>query len=249
MDDVDIVIHLAARVHVMKDNAKTPLEEFRRVNVDGTRKLLLAASNKNVKQIIYLSSIAALGEDEVAHLTEETEARPSTPYGVSKWEAENLIKSFCTEKSINWVILRPPMVYGKEAPGNFKKISNLVQSGFPNPLGAIENKRSFIFIENLVDAIISVINDPASNGNIFHVSDNEAISTTELVNEISKNLNKSIVSLPIPVNILKFIGRLLRKEEMIKKLTNDLTVSNTKIKEKINWNPPFTVYEALKKSI
>ncbi|WP_256380602.1 MULTISPECIES: NAD-dependent epimerase/dehydratase family protein [Paenibacillus] len=249
LNNVDIIIHLAARVHVINETSREPLQEFRRVNVKGTEHLVRSAAIAGVKRFIFMSSIAVVAEQSTVPINEESMAKPETPYGISKWEAEKLVQQISDENAMEWVILRPPMVYGAKAPGNFMRLSNIIRKGTPNPLGAIYNKRSFIFIENLVDAIVLCTQHSKAAGSIYHVSDDEALSTTEFIRQIAKAMNVNLLLIPIPQSLLIFMAGILGKKNLIRKLTESLIIDNSKIKSELGWKPPYTIYKALKNSV
>lgn len=245
---IDTVIHLAARAHVLKESSYSPLDEFRRVNVWGTKRLTTAAAECGVKRFIYLSSIGVVRTISDTLLREESELRPGTPYGISKAEAENAIREIARETGIEIVILRPPLVYGPGVPGNFMRLLSIVNKKVPLPLGRVKNMRSFIYIGNLVDAIIKCIQHPSAANKTFLVSDGEDLSTPELIRRLASALNKPARLVPVPPSLLRLAGAVTRKSAEVERLTGSLVIDSSKIRRELNWTPPFTVDEGLKRT-
>ena len=190
LEGVDIVVHLAARVHVMQDSVSNPLEEFRKINTEATLNLAQAAAESGVKRFIYLSSIKVNGEitDNESVFTEKDEFIPTDPYALSKYEAEQGLLILAEETQMDVVIIRPPLVYGPGVRANFLSMMKWVYKGIPLPFGAIQNKRSLVALDNLVSLILVCIKHPAAANQVFLVSDENDLSTTELLTIISKSL-------------------------------------------------------------
>jgi nucleoside-diphosphate-sugar epimerase len=248
LSQVDCIVHLAARVHQMHDRAAHPLAEFRAVNATATATLALAAAKAGVRRFIYLSSIKVHGE-KTSHdspYQETDQLTPLDPYGISKWEAEQQLRSIAAQTGLEVVIIRPPLIYGPRVKANFLQMMKVVQKDIPLPLGAIRNRRSLIYVENLVDAIQAAIIHPAAANETFLVSDGADLSTPQLIRHIAPSLNKSPKLLPIPVSCLRFIGKLAGKSAAIERLTGSLVVDSSKIRHRLNWTPPYTVDQGLK---
>jgi nucleoside-diphosphate-sugar epimerase len=246
---VQTVVHLAARVHVLQESAHDPLEAFRIVNVEGTRKLAMSAMEAGVKRIIFISSIGVDGAETFAHPYNESSCEaPHSPYALSKWEAEKMLRHMTDDAGMEVVVIRPPLVYGPGAPGNFKAMLQVVAKGIPLPLGAIHNRRSFVALDNLVDLIITCIDHPNAANQNFLVSDGEDLSTTELLQRMAAALGKPARLLPVPLGLLKAGAMLLGKRDIAQRLLGSLQVDISKTKEVLGWLPPVSVDEALKKT-
>jgi nucleoside-diphosphate-sugar epimerase len=250
LSGIKVVVHLAARVHVMKDNTVNPMEAFRKVNINGTLNLARQAAKAGVQRFIFISSIKVNGENTLPGqpYTSEDQPAPIDPYGFSKREAEDELRQLAIETGMDVVIIRPPLVYGPGAKGNFQMMLHWLKKGIPLPLGAIPNKRSFIVLDNLIDLIITCINHPAAANQIFLASDNEDLSTTELLQRLGNALGKPAKLLPLPVWLLNTGAKLLGKRDIAQRLCDSLQVDISKTRTLLNWNPPMTVDEAFKKT-
>jgi nucleoside-diphosphate-sugar epimerase len=247
---IKVVVHLAARVHVMKDNAANPLEASRKVNVNGTLTLARQAAKAGVQRFVFISSIKVNGENTLPTqpYTAETQPAPIDPYGISKREAEDELRQLAIQTGMDVVIIRPPLVYGPGVKGNFQTMLHWLEMGVPLPLGAIHNKRSFVALDNLIDLIVTCINHPAAANQTFLVSDDEDLSTTELLQRLGNALGKPARLLPLPARLLKTGAMLLGKRDIAQRLCDSLQVDISKTRALLNWNPPVTVDEALKKT-
>jgi nucleoside-diphosphate-sugar epimerase len=248
--DVDIVIHLAARVHVMHENTSDPLEEFRRVNVAGTEQLARAAVESGVKRLVYVSSIGVNGlatADDQA-FSEKNKTFPHNAYAISKWEAEQLLLRLSKESELEVVIVRPPLVYGVDAPGNFEKMMKALAQEIPLPLASANNRRSLIYIENLVDALILCAMHPVAEGQTYLVCDGDDVSTPDLLRQLGAAMGHPARLFPCHLALLRFAGHLLGKKEQIERLLGSLRVDSDKIRSELNWRPPYTLHEGLRKT-
>lgn len=244
----DVVIHAAARVHIMDEKVKNPLQEFRRINTEGTLNLAAQAARSGVKRFIFISTIKVNGELTLANqsFTADDLPNPLDPYAISKYEAEQGLKQIAATTKMEVVIIRPPLVYGAGVKGNFQRLLNWLQKGVPLPLGAITNKRSFVALENLSSLIMNCITNPRAANQVFLVSDGEDLSTTELLRRMGLSINKSVYLLPIPQFLLKYTAILLGKREVFERLCGSLQVNISKTKEFLDWEPEVSIYEALK---
>ncbi|AIB11345.1 NAD-dependent dehydratase [Azospirillum argentinense] len=239
LQGMDGVVHLAARVHVMRDRESDPLAAFRRVNTAGTRVLAEAAAAAGVKRMVYLSSVKALAdESRPDELSEETEPDPHSPYGISKLEAERALAEISTRTGLEVAVIRPPLVYGPGVGGNFLRLMQAVDRGIPLPLGALENRRSLIFVGNLADAIQECLTHPQAAGARFLVHDGRPMSTAELVRAIAEALNKPARLLPVPPSLLALAARLARREAMLDRIAGSLVIDDGAIRRALNWRPP-----------
>ena len=246
---VDAVVHLAARVHVMNDTAADPLSAFRQVNVAGTERLARMAATKGVKRFVYISSVKVNGESCEKPFTEQSIPAPEDPYGVSKWETEQILHRVAEETGLEVVILRPPLVYGPGVKANFLSLFKIVDRGIPLPLAGINNQRSLIYLENLVDAIIKCIEHPNAANQTFLLSDGQDVSTPELIRMIASAMGKKPRLAPCPPVVLKFLGKLTGKSLEVKRLIGSLQIDNSKIKKVLNWQRPFTMEEGIAETV
>lgn len=247
-EEIDAVIHCAARVHVMNDTASNPLEEFRKVNVDGTLNLARLAAKAGVRRFIFISSIKVNGENTESgkiFKADDTPA-PKDPYGISKMEAENGLKQIAAETGMELVIIRPVLVYGPGVKANFLTMMRWVHKGVPLPLGAIQNKRSLVALDNLIDLIVTCIEHPAAANQIFIASDGEDLSTSELLHRMASALGVRARLLPVPQSLLVNMAAVLGKKAMAQRLCGSLQVDISKAQELLGWTPPLSVDEGLR---
>lgn len=246
----DVVIHSAARVHVMNEQSADPLTEFRKVNVDGTLNLARQAAAAGVKRFIFISSIKVNGEETVSGkpYTAFDTPLPLDPYGLSKHEAEEGLKVLAAETGMEVVIIRPVLVYGPGVKANFRSMISWMNKGVPLPLGSIHNKRSMVALDNLVDLIVTCIDHPAAANQTFLASDGEDLSTTELLQRTARALNKPARLLPVPAGLLEFGAGVLGKRAVAQRLCGSLQVDIRHTCETLGWRPPVSVDDALKKT-
>ena len=244
-----VVIHVAARAHIMKDEEADPLADYRRVNVDGTLNLARQAAAAGVKRFIFISSIKVNGElTSVGHpFTSDDKPAPGDAYGISKYEAEQGLQNIAEESGMEVVIIRPPLVYGPQVKGNFASMINLVEKGFPLPLGSIHNQRSLVALDNLVDLIITCIDHPAAANQVFLAGDGQDLSTTELLRGVAKAAGKPLRLIPVPASLLMFAATLIGKKAMAQRLLGSLQVDSSKARDLLGWEPPITVEEGLRR--
>ncbi|WP_125717075.1 UDP-glucose 4-epimerase family protein [Pseudoalteromonas rubra] len=251
LKDVEVVIHCAARVHVMYDKEADPLAKFREVNTDGTLNLARQAAAAGVKRFIFLSSIKVNGESTTGRKPFQSQdaAAPIDPYGISKAEAEAGLIALGQTTGMEVVIIRPPLVYGKGVKANFASLMRLVGKGFPLPFRLIHrNKRSLVSVYNLVDLIKVCIDHPNAANQIFLVSDDHDLSTAEMVSLMAMAQGKKHVSLPVPVFLYEVVGKILRKQDVIDRLTGSLQVDISFTKERLDWKPPYSIEDGFKRT-
>lgn len=248
---VDQVVHLAARVHVMNDKSGDPLAEFRRVNVDGTANLARQSAAAGVRRFVYLSSIKVNGEftQEGHPFTADDAPAPEDPYAVSKHEAEQALRQIAAKTGMEVVIIRPPLVYGPGVKANFESMMRWLSRGVPLPLAAANrNRRSLVALDNLVDLILTCLQHPKAANQTFLVTDGEDLSTTELLQRMGQAIDRPTCLLPVPVSLLAFAARLLGKKAVAQRLLGSLQVDISKTCELLDWKPPVTVDEGLRRA-
>ncbi|MGB5745977.1 MAG: SDR family oxidoreductase [Desulfobacterales bacterium] len=249
LDGIDVVVHLAARVHAMDGSSADPIIEYRKINVDGTKHLAQIANSKEVRRFVYVSSIKVNGEERADPYTEADHPSPADPYGISKFEAEQELRNIADKTGLEVVILRPPLVYGPEVKANFLQLIKLINRGIPLPLARVKNHRSMIFLGNLVDALFTCATHPRAVGNIFLVSDGKDISTPELILKISSAFGKPSRLFALPPGFLRLLGKATGNSEAVSRLLDSLIVDNTKICTVLGWKPPFSMEEGLKETV
>jgi nucleoside-diphosphate-sugar epimerase len=241
----DAVVHLAGRAHQLDDRALDPLEEFRRVNVRGSLTLFSQAAAQGIKRFVYLSSIGVNGNQTVEPFTEADVPRPCEPYAISKLEAEVGLRELADETGVELVIIRPPLVYGPDAPGNFGRLVRWLRKGIPLPLGAIHNRRSLVALGNLTDFIAVCLKNPAAANQIFLISDGEDISTTDLLKRIACLTQKSDRLLPVPPAWIERVAIIIGQGDAARRLCRDLRVDISKARDLLGWSPPSNLDESL----
>jgi len=251
LEGMDIVLHAAARVHIMNDDVYDPLSEFRRVNVDGTLNLARQAAKAGVKRFVFISSIKVNGEGTTINKPFKPDDAVTTqdPYGLSKWEAEQGLFELASETGMEVVVIRPPLIYGPGVKANFQKMIEWVQKGVPLPLGAVNNKRSLVALDNLVDFIITCTIHPKAANEIFLISDGEDVSTTELLQKVARALGRSARLMSVPVGLMTSVAKALGKEDVVNRLFGSLQVDSSKARELLGWKPVITMDEQLRKLV
>lgn len=245
----DVVVHTAARVHMMRDSSADPLTEFRRVNVEGTLALARQAAVAGVQRFVFVSSIKVNAESTKDRGPFQADENPSPedPYGISKFEAELGLREIAIETGMEVVIIRPPLVYGPGVKGNFANMVKVVEKGFPLPLGAVHNKRSMVALDNLVDLIITCLDHPAAANQVFLAADGTDLSTTELLRAIAQEVGRSPRLIPVPAAFLMAGATMLGKKAVAQRLLGSLQVDISKARKLLGWEPPLTVEEGLKR--
>jgi len=251
LSDCAVVIHCAARVHVMNDEVAEPLKSFRETNTFGTLNLAQQAADAGVKRFIFISSIKVNGESTELGKPFKPDDNfiPTDPYGLSKYEAEVGLRKIAIETGMEVVIIRPPLVYGAGVKANFAAMMKWVNKGLPLPLGAIkQNKRSLVAVENLVDLIITCIDHPKAANETFLVSDDNDVSTTGLLQNMALALNVSRRLIPVPASWFELAAKLIGKLGISQRLCGSLQVDISKTKILLGWKPPYSVAESMKKT-
>lgn len=255
LEGCDCVIHLAARVHVMAENATDPLAAFRRVNRDGSRRLAQECADAGVTRLVLASSIKVNGEETPYEpgngrdvpFTEKDDAAPLDDYGLSKHEAEQAVFEIAATTELEAAIVRPPLVYGPGVGGNMHRLLGLVQRGIPLPFGAIDNKRSLIGVRNLASLLIAAGMHPKAAGRTFLAADGSDLSTADLVRALARVLDRPARLLPVPVAILRLLGTLTGKSAEIDRLTKSLRVDAGASRRELGWSPPVSLEEGFRR--
>lgn len=247
LSGVDVLVHAAARVHVMREFAQDPLAAFRSVNVEGTRALLKASSEANVRRFVFVSSIKVNGEASLPGrpFSEEDGANPQDAYAQSKWEAEQLVQAFCEQHGMEWVIVRPPLVYGPGVRANLRRMMQALARGFPLPLGGLHNKRSLVALENLADFLTCCVSHPLAANQRFLVSDGRDLSVTELSRALAAALGSRSWLIPLPGTWLDVGLRLMGRAAAGQRLCGELRVDSGKARALLGWQAPQSVDDAL----
>ena len=248
---VDLVIHCAARAHKMKENKNDCLQLYREVNVYDTLNLAKQAVSHGVRRFIFLSSVKVNGEETLPSnsFKHDDIPKPEDPYGISKFEAEEALRNLSNKTGMEIVIIRAPLVYGEEVKGNFLRLLNLCNKEMPLPFANINNIRSMVSIDNLINLIMLCIEHPKAAGEVFLVSDEQNISTTELIKKIKKFMNKPERLFPLPLFMFKLSGYLLRKSPEINRLLGSLIVDTSHTHKVLGWKPLLSLEEGLEKTI
>lgn len=249
LDGIDVIIHSAARVHVMDENSTDPLAAFREVNTAGTLNLAQQAADSGVKRFIFISSIKVNGEKTFPGkpFQYDDKPMPEDAYGISKAEAEAGLRQIALKTGMEVVIIRPPLVYGPGVKANFAAIMSLAKKNLPLPLGAINNKRSLVAIDNLVSLVVTCVYHPKAANQIFLVSDDHDLSTTAMLRIMSEVNGKTAMLIPVPVKLLSLFGNMIGKQAIVERLCGDLQVNIEHTKNTLDWGPVIPVWNAIQK--
>lgn len=239
LKNIDVVIHTAARVHIMDDNAADPLTEFRKMNVNATIQLAKQAAMAGVKRFIFLSSIKVNGEstDNREAFSETDEPKPEDDYGQSKFEAEQALFELTKGTLMEVVIIRPPLIYGPGVKANFASMIKIIKKGIPLPFGSVSNQRSMLAIDNLVDFIKCCMTQPAATNQVFLIADGEDISTADLLKKIAKAYQRPSRLIPVPVAWMTFFAKLIGKQNITDRLFGNLQMDTSKARQLLGWQP------------
>lgn len=247
LESADVIIHSAARVHVMNDVESDPLAAFRKINVEGTLNLARQAAASGVRRFIFISSIKVNGEGTkpgTAYTADDVPA-PADPYGISKMEAEQGLRQLAAQTGMEVVIIRPVLVYGPGVKANFLNMMRWLSKGIPLPFGAIHNRRSLVALDNLVDLVVTCISHPAAANQTFLVSDGDDLSTTALLSKMANALQRPARLIPVPSWMLETGATLLGKKALSQRLCGSLQVDISKTRTLLGWTPPISVDQAL----
>jgi nucleoside-diphosphate-sugar epimerase len=248
LEGVDVVVHLAGRAHVLKEQAN-PEQLFHHANVELTLLIARQAAAAGVTRFVFVSSIGVHGNSNQQPFSVDDQPKPQELYARSKLEAERQLTEFCRQTSMELVIVRPPLVYGPDAPGNFGRLLQLLQKPWPLPFGAVHNQRSFVSIYNLCSLLMLAVQHPKAAGQILLVSDGEDVSTTALFSKISTLLQSRCWLMPVPASWLRGLFDLLRMSHLSVRLLDSLTVDISHTRELLGWQPPFDLDSSLRLTI
>ncbi|WP_038059637.1 NAD-dependent epimerase/dehydratase family protein [Thioalkalivibrio sp. ALJT] len=247
---VEAVVHAAARAHVLHEHSADALKEYRRTNVEGTLALARQAAHAGVTRLVFVSSIGVSGRSSERPLRFDDEPAPEDDYAVSKWEAEQALVDVSKETGMEVVIVRPPLVYGPDAPGNFGKLMEWVARGVPLPLGAVtRNRRSLVGLDNLVDLLVTCLEHPAAANRVFLAGDGEDLSTTDLLRRVAAAMDRHARLLPVPPGLLRAGARAVGRGEMARRLLDSLQVDISHTRETLGWEPSVSVDEGLRRAV
>jgi len=252
LEGIDVVIHCAARVHMLEDNSIDVKNKFRAINCDATLAMALMAAQNGVQRFVFLSSIKVNGEitQEGGAFSSDDTQIPTDPYGLSKYEAEQGLLAIAKKTGMEVVIIRPALVYGPGVKANFASMIKWANKGIPLPFGAVHNKRTLVALDNLVSFILYCAEykkTPQAANQVFLISDSESVSTTELLQRVAKAFGKKALLLPVPVSFMRLIAEIFGRKGVADRLFNSLQVDNSKARELLNWKPVVTMDEQLKK--
>lgn len=247
----DAVVHAAARVHVMRETSGDPLAEFRRANVAGTMALARQAAESGVRRFVFISSIKVNGEGtDAGHpYTSNTPPAPVDPYGISKHEAEQQLLALSTETGMAVSVIRPVLVYGPGVKGNFRSLMRAIERGLPLPLGAIDNRRSLVALDNLVDLIARCLVHPGAPGRTFLVSDDHDLSTPQLIQRMAAAMGRSARLVPVPPSLMLAAARVVGGRAALQRLCGSLQVDISDTRRRLDWTPPVSVDGALARAV
>lgn len=245
------VVHCAGLAHVQDNSIKKNLDNYRLINVEGTKKLAKQAAFMGVKRLVFLSSIGVNGlfTNNYSFFLYSDKPNPTENYSISKYETEQALFEISKNTGMEIVIIRSPLVYGESAPGNLKRLIKLINLGIPLPFDGIKNKRSFIGVNNLVNLIIQCIDHSEAGGKTFLASDGEDLSTPELIKLIASSMGRKANLFPFPISILKFLGSIFGRREEINRLVGSLRTDNSYTKKILNWTPPISVEEGIRRMV
>ena len=243
LKNIDAVIHLAGRAHVMTESESDPLAAYRRINRDGTKRLAEAAADAGVKRMVFLSSIKVNGErTSIQPYRESDTPQPEDAYGQSKWEGEQALRDV---PGLETVVVRTPLVYGPHVKGNFRSLLNICARALPLPLGGLQNSRSLIYVGNLADALITCLTHPKATDHLYLVRDGDDVSTTALIKSTAQALGKKACLFPAPRILLRIGGAVTGKSGMASRLIESLEIDDSAFQRDLDWTPPFTMVQGL----
>jgi nucleoside-diphosphate-sugar epimerase len=246
---VDTVVHTAGRAHVLNESLLDPLIMFRRINVDGTLSLARAAAAAGVRRFIFVSSIGVNGSQSGTEaFRDDDQPRPHSHYAQSKWEAEQGLRYIQAETGMAVLCVRPPMIYGRSAPGNFSLLSSLVGRNWPLPLGALRAPRSFVALDNIVDLLLCMVRHPAPPSGVYLAADGQTTTTSDFIRAMALGMGYKAKLIPVPVALLQALASLAGRGDQLRKMAVPLAVDISATTARLNWTPPVTMATAMKEA-
>lgn len=245
LEGIDSVVHLAARAHVLRESSRSPEAEYLRVNRDGSATLGAAAAARSIRRFVFASTIGVLGDGRSAPYSEADPPQPISPYGRSKLAAEQSLTRIASDSTVELVVVRPSLVYGPEAPGNFAKLLEWAYRGWPLPLGGTRNARSLMYVENLAQFFVHCVSHPAAAGETFVISDPYPRSTAALIEALASALHRPARLLAVPPALVELAARAVGMQRTYERLFGSLVVDATKARERLGWSSPIAMDEGL----
>jgi nucleoside-diphosphate-sugar epimerase len=243
---IDMVVHAAGRAHVLQDHDHDPLTAFRRVNTEGTLSLARAAASAGVQRFIFVSSIGVSGSRSGDHaFRAEDPPQPDSPYAQSKWEAEQALVQLQSATGMTVLLVRPPMIYGSAAPGNFALLARLVAKGWPLPLGGLRAPRSFVALDNAVDLLTHMLSHPNPPGGVYLVADAQITTTAQFIRAMAKGMGQKCSLIPVPAGLLLVLASLVGRGEQIRKMSVPLAIDMQSTEARLGWTPPLCMQAAM----
>ena len=249
LQGIEVVVHIAARLNLASDTSPDPLAEYRRTNLQGTLSLARQALAAGVRRLIFISSVGVNGSFTTGTAFDESsQPVPDGDYARSKFEAEEALRALVRGTPMDVVIIRPPLIYAAHARRNFPRLLKLVDSGLPLPFGALDNRRSMVALENLVDFIVLCTRHPAAGNELFLISDGEDASTAQIVRYLAASMGRSARLVPVPDALMRWGAKLAGRQNMYVTLCASLQVDSSKARRLLGWVPPLTLEQALTKT-
>lgn len=249
LQGLDVLIHLAGRAHVLKEEHGDPTQLFQQANVDFPLQLARIASANRVRRMVFVSSVGVMGPAQPQPFSITDQPTPVEPYAKSKWQAEQALTALSRQQGMELVIVRPPLVYGPEAPGNFGRLLALAKLPLPLPFGAVHNQRSFVSVQNLADFLSLCAVHPNAAGQTFLVCDGQDLSTTELLTVVRQQLGRPVWLLPVPARWLRWLFQRIGLTGLSNKLLDSLQIEQHHTTELLKWQPPQSLAEGLAAAI
>ena len=250
LDGVDTIVHLAGRAHILRETEGNPSAIYRQVNTMGTQRLAQAAVKAGVRRFVFTSTLGVNGNSTTGRPFRESDpVNPYRPYGKSKWDAEQSLKAIAAESELEWVVVRPPLMYGPGVKGNFLRLLHWVRRGLPLPLASVKNQRSFLGVNNFASFIDHCISHPSAAGEVFHVSDGENLSTPGLIKRLAHHMNRPARLFPMPSVFLGTMARMAGQSHAWQRVGGSLVVDAEKCRRLLEWQPPFTLNEGLREMV
>ncbi len=249
LEDIGVIVHLAARVHIMNDTSSDPLADFRRANTASTLNLAEQAARAGVRRFVFISTIKVNGEENDRPFRHDDQPKPIDPYGISKMESEIGLREIADRTGMEVVVVRPPLVYGPGARGNFALLVGLVRRKLPLPFASLKNRRTLVAVQNLIDLIITCMQHPAAAGETFLAGDGEDLSTPALIEGIAAGLGVKPMLVPFPPSLMHIAARIVGKDAVYQRLCGSLQVDISHARDVLGWSPAVTPREGLRLAV